>query len=186
MSYFSRLTDIITCNLTEILASESDPEAAIEQIIREMDEGRAGALRSVETATASEERLKNEITEHQGRAEHWNSEAKGHLQSGDEEQARLALVRKREILDVIAGLEQQLQSAGSTRQHLTTTLRALEARMADARRKLKQLQEGATTSSMVDNVDSPSDAVNEAPSTFDARAQEIDDELDALRRELGR
>ena len=42
MSYFSRLTDIVTCNLTEILARETDPLAAVGEIIAEMQEGLAG------------------------------------------------------------------------------------------------------------------------------------------------
>ena len=46
MSYFSTLTDIVTCNLSEILANEADPEAAIEQIIYEIQEGVSGALRA--------------------------------------------------------------------------------------------------------------------------------------------
>ena len=45
MSYFSRLTDIVTCNLTELLAREADPAAALEGIIAEMQEGLAGAKR---------------------------------------------------------------------------------------------------------------------------------------------
>ena len=39
MSYFSRLTDIVTCNLSEILAKESDPATALKRIVAEMEEG---------------------------------------------------------------------------------------------------------------------------------------------------
>ena len=42
MSYFSRLTDIVTCSLSDILANEADPAMAIGQIIREMEERRVG------------------------------------------------------------------------------------------------------------------------------------------------
>ena len=76
MSYFSRLTDIVTCNLSEILANESDPEAALRQIIYEMEEGRAGANRSVNTAVASQQRLSNELQEHSAQVELWMSKAK--------------------------------------------------------------------------------------------------------------
>ena len=47
MSYFSRLTDIVTCNLTEILSSSDDPIAAIAQVISEMEEGLGGCERCV-------------------------------------------------------------------------------------------------------------------------------------------
>ena len=61
MSYFSRLTDIVTCNLTQLLAQAEDPRAAISEIIQEMREGVAGAQRRVSTAVASEERLRLEL-----------------------------------------------------------------------------------------------------------------------------
>ena len=64
MSYFSRLTDIVTCNLTQMLNSATDPRAAIAEIVTEMEEGLAGAQRSVNTANNSAQRLKREIDEH--------------------------------------------------------------------------------------------------------------------------
>ena len=54
MSYFSRLTDIVTCNIGDMLRREDDPKGAIRRIIEEMEEGLGGARRSVATATASE------------------------------------------------------------------------------------------------------------------------------------
>jgi phage shock protein A len=180
MSYFSRLTDIVTCNLSEILAAESDPGQAIKIIIAEMEEGLAGATRSVKTATASGERLKGEIAEQRTQAEYWTKEAKKHLQAGDESQARLAVVRKREVIDVIAGLEQQQKAAGATKDHLSTTLRALEARLAEARRKLAVIESGR--SAAIAN-SATGEAREAAPQYLDD--SEIDAELEALKRELG-
>ncbi|HUG17554.1 MAG TPA: hypothetical protein VMM56_01155, partial [Planctomycetaceae bacterium] len=60
MSYFSRLTDIVTCNLSEILANEEDPKAAIEQIVYEIQEGVVGAERSLKTARNHVEKLELE------------------------------------------------------------------------------------------------------------------------------
>jgi phage shock protein A len=128
MAYFSRLTDIVTCNLTEILSRADDPRRAIEDIIREMDEGLAGAKRSVANATASEQRIHGELEEQRAQAALWASKAKSELRADNEDRARLALVRKQEVEDVIAGLKQQQQAAISTREHLTTALHALEAR----------------------------------------------------------
>ena len=63
MNYFSRLTDIVTCNLNEMLAREADPAAALRKIITEMEAGLAGARRSVATAAANGERLGKEVAE---------------------------------------------------------------------------------------------------------------------------
>jgi phage shock protein A len=90
MSYFSRLTDIVTCNLTALLAEADDPQAALSQIIREMDEGLSGARRSVSAATASEQRLLGEINEHRKQSADWAAEARRHVAAGSDDAASTA------------------------------------------------------------------------------------------------
>lgn len=174
MTYFSRLTDIVTCNLTRLLAEADDPMAALQEIIAEMEAGMTGARRSMQTAQANEDRIRSEVEEHSRQITHWSNRAKEHLVAGAEDQARLALVRKREVEDLIAGLEQQLLAAEQTREHLATTFRALEARLAEARRRQ---QTGTDEEKSSENADqqSPNSVVS----------SEIEDELAALKRELG-
>jgi len=186
MSYFSRLTDIVTCNLSEMLAQESQPQIAIQRIISEMEEGLAGAGRSVATASASVERLQREMEEQRAEMSRWTDRARKKLAEGQEDQARLALSRKQEIEDVLAGLEQQNEAALATRDHLTTMLRALEARLADARRKQQQ-----QPSSTIDEptAASPTAGTGQHGSSNpvdDHRARRIEAELDALKQELGK
>ena len=176
MSYFSRLTDIVTCNLSDLLSKSPDPKAAIEQILREMDEGLSGARRSVATAAANEERMARDIQEHRNMAASWAAKAKEHLVAGREPDARAALVRKREVDDLIAGLEQQHESAVATREHLATMQRAVEARYAEAVRKHATLSGVA-----VAPITSASTMVTPA----DDRMSQVDAELEALKRELG-
>ena len=131
MRHFNRLTDIVTCSLTEILSSAADPQAALQEIIHEMEEGQAGANRSVATAQASVDRIERELQEHRSQIEQWTAKAKQELIAGAEDAARVALVRKTEVEDVVAGLEQQQQAAITTRDHLTTMQRAIDARLAE-------------------------------------------------------
>ena len=179
MNYFSRLTEIVTCNLHEMLAREADPAAALRKIITEMEAGLAGARRSVTTAAGNEERLGKELAELEQQADQLTEEARGCLRAADESAARLALLRKQEVADVAGGLQQQLKAAHATREHLTTTLRALEARLSEARRRQLELETSpkaqvasAKTGSAMTLDDDP-------------RAHEIDSELAALKRELG-
>jgi phage shock protein A len=177
MSYFSRLTDIVTCNISDMLRREDDPKGAIRRIIEEMEEGLGGARRSVATAAASVERLKGEIGEHDRRVEQWVAQAKAELAAGRENAARTALMRKGETEDLIAGLRQQLAAAQATQEHLTTTLRALEARLTEARRTMQEVEVG-TESALAD--------AEPAPAPLDAdRARQVEAELEALRRSLG-
>lgn len=178
MSYFSRLTDIVTCNLSQLLAEAQDPLAAIEVILREMEEGLSGARRSVATATGNEERLYAEIQEHRRQAMDWASKAKEHLLAHSEDEARQCLLRKREMEDLIAGLQQQHNSAVATREHLSTMQRALEARLAEALRKRAVLR-----GEDVRMEAQPAAVATVTPLGFDRHSQ-IDAELEALKREI--
>lgn len=179
MSYFSRLTDIVTCNLTHLLAQAEDPQAAIIEIIEEMREGLAGAQRSVNTAGASEERLRHEIETHRAQVDMWTSKAREYLLAGVEADARQSLLRKREVEDLIAGLAQQHKAATATREHLATMHRALEARLAEALRKQESL--GGPIHEVPSNVPSYLSAPH--PRAED-RHREVDLELEALKQEL--
>lgn len=180
MTFFSRLTDIVTCNLSHLLAQAEDPRAAIAEIILEMREGLSGAQRSVNTASASEERLRQEIDSHRTQVEVWTVKAKEHLIAGVEAEARQSLLRKREVEDLIAGLLQQHRAAIATKDHLATMQRALEARLAEALRRQESLgvpiQEAPSTT--------PS-YLSMPHSVAEDRHREVDAELEALRQELG-
>jgi phage shock protein A len=184
VTFFSRLTDIVTCNLTDLLRGEEAPAEALRQMIAEMEDGLSGARRSVASAAASADRLQAEIQEHRSRVAHWGEAARHQLAAGREDQARAALVRKQELEDVVAGLEQQFQAAVGTREHLSTTLRALEARLHEARRKLRGLDageplEGGELGAVVE-------VAELVPDLDDARARQIEAELAELKRSLGK
>jgi phage shock protein A len=176
------LTDIVTCNLTQLLNQAEDRHMAIAEIISEMEEGLAGAQRSVNTANNSEARLQNEIDEHRRAVITWTNRAKEQLAAGAEADARQCLMRKREIEDLIAGLEQQHKAAISTRQHLATMQRALEARLAEALRKRDELGVAPPSAPSASTGRFPIPA---AVSVGDDRQNQIDAELEALKRELG-
>jgi phage shock protein A len=180
MTYFSRLTDIITCNLTSILERETNAAAALPRIIGEMEEGMQGALRSVKAAGASAERIEKEIADHRTQIGQLAAEARRELAAGREQDARSLLLWKREVEDVVAGLEQQHQAAVNTRDHLTTILRAVESRLSEARRRLADVESGVRAKAGA----GAAPAAARSP-VADARAREVEAELAALKRELG-
>ena len=173
MAYFSRLTDIVTCNLTKLLEEADDPQAALQEIIHEMETGLSGARRSMATAEANEARIQAEVDEHAQQVARWAGQARDEVTAGNEDRARLALIRKREADDLVASLQEELTAARETREHLTRTFRALEARLAEARRR---------EAGVVDADTQEASGVAAAASTDDS----IEDELAALKRELGR
>lgn len=179
MTYFSRLTDIVSCNLSDILASKEDPDQALEEIISEMREGFAGAERAVKNARRQEDRIIAELETYRGELATWLAEAKEALQQGNEESARKALHRKQEMEDVVAGLEQQQQAAAATVKHLTTTFRAVEGRLNEALRKQSQLKGETVAESAPSSAGAPPSQLDEE------RNKHIEDELANLKKELG-
>lgn len=179
MPYFSRLTDIVTCNLTVLLRDSTDPSATLQEIIAEIQEGLAGAERSTKTAVTNVGRLEAELEEQRGQIDSWVNLAKKHLGAGDEDGARQALLRKRELESLIAALEDQLRAAESTRDHLRKTYRALQARLADAQRRLVALETGETVAeALTESVSVVAGGSN------DDVAEAIESELEGLRRQL--
>ncbi|MEM1062913.1 MAG: hypothetical protein AAF532_16300 [Planctomycetota bacterium] len=178
MPYFTRLTDIVTCDVATLFREKG--AAAAEAIVAEIELGLQSARRSVETAEANLRRIDEQITQLRTDAEQFREEAKAAVASGDDQAGRLALLRKRQSDDILAGLEQERTGAVETRDYLRTTTRALEARLADARRQAADLVAGETPTA----TDIPTDAFTpyEEPPTIDAV---IEDELAALKRELG-
>ena len=173
MPYFSRLTEIVTCNLTSLLDGAVDRDAALEEIIREMQEGISGAQRSVRTAGNNVAKVECEISEQLIQTGEWMSKARQALENDREDLARQALSRKKEVENLIAGLEQQLHAAVSTRDHLKTTLHALEARLSDAQRRRTSVP-----------ADAPTMVYSEETILVASHENGVEEELDALRREL--
>lgn len=181
MSYFSRLTDIVTCNLSEILSSADDPSAAIAQVIGEMEEGLSGCERCVHRAERAATDLRKELDEYVAQVGSWMDKAKTALSAGDEPTAREALLRKKEVEDLLAGLEREHRAAEATHDSLKTTLRALEARIAEARRRSNQMETGDDEAEPIADIETS----GIESSIGASRSQLIDDELAELRRELG-
>lgn len=184
MTYFSRLTDIVTCNLTELLAESKNPEATLEEIIHEMRQGIASSQRTVKAAMEQEERLGNEVVEQSKQIDYWAQQARTQLENGNEEEARRSLRRKREIEDLVNGIQREFESAKRTAEERITTLHALEARLADAIRRRAALSgdEDATTDAAAES--DAQHAMEPAPVNAE-RDEEIEAELEALKRELG-
>ena len=81
MPYFSRLTEIVTCNLTALLDGAEDKQATHEEIIQEIQEGITGAQRSVRTAHNNVARIECEISEQLVQTGEWMSKAREALEN---------------------------------------------------------------------------------------------------------
>lgn len=179
MPHFSRLTDIITCSLTEILNAAADPAKTLLEIIEEMNEGLAACRRNVRTSTGNSDRLKREIAEYESQMLVWKDRAKHNLADDNEDAARNALRRKVELEDLIAGLRPELEAADSASQHMLRIQKALEARHAEALRKLEDLT-GKPPEIRLES----ETAVLFSSAATEKRSSAVEAELEALRKEM--
>jgi len=139
MGIFARLSDIVTANVNLLLDKAEDPERMLAQVIREMEDGLAASRRHGAIAIAAERRLGRELDQNHTAAEHYREQARLALTHQREDLARQALGRKLEHDDLAQVLEGQYTSARATGNEVRAALHALEARLAEARRKQRIL-----------------------------------------------
>jgi phage shock protein A len=179
MAHFSRLTDIVTCNLTEILDAAADPVQTLREILVEMDEGIAACRRTVRTSGNNHDRLAGEIHDHETQVSEWLQRAREALAARDESAARDCVARKVELEGLIAALRPEMEAAAGTRRNMLRIQQALEARSADAQRRLAVL---VGTAPAVSEVPPPSMAIPVEQDTL--RQQQIDEQLEQLKQQL--
>jgi phage shock protein A len=139
MGIFARVSDIIAANVNALLDKAEHPEKMIGQIILEMEEGLANARRYAATAIAAERRIGRELEQNRAQVDFWKNKARAALTLKREDLARRMLERKQEHEDLVQSLEGQHAQAVQTSAQVRTSLRALEARLAEARRKRRSL-----------------------------------------------
>ncbi|MFM8333665.1 MAG: PspA/IM30 family protein [Candidatus Methylumidiphilus sp.] len=132
---FKRINDVLSANLNDLIDRVEDPDRMIKQIIREMEENILRARESVVEAIASEKKLQKELEANRQQAADWLGKAEAALRAGHEDLARSALARKKEHDDIVRALEPAWGSANATSDRLKNQLRALEAKLEEARRK---------------------------------------------------
>lgn len=132
---FKRISDVIAANINDLVDRVEDPERMIKQLIREMEENISSAREGVIDAVASEKQLAKELDNQRRQAGEWQNRARLALESGNEALAREALTRKKEHDGIVANLDASWQSARRTGERLKSQLRALEAKLEEARLK---------------------------------------------------
>ena len=180
MPYFSRLTDIVTCSLTEILEESDDPKTTLQEVLEEMAEGLSSARRVAKTSRANRDRLQKDIEAHTRQMHDWLEKAKTSLQNGDESTARECLTRKVEVEDLIDGLKPELEAAESNYQNMTRIQKALEARHSEAQRRMADLT-GEPSEIRLES----ETAVHAVTQSQQEKSCEVEAELEALRKQIG-
>jgi len=139
MGIFKRINDIVSANLNDMVESWEEPEKMLKQAIREMEVSIEDSKRSVAKAMASEKMLGKELLENHRQADEWQRRAEQAVESGNDDLARKALARKQEHEKVAAALVDQHTASQEAVVALRRQLEAMQAKLADAKRRLSTL-----------------------------------------------
>ena len=139
MGIFQRISDIMSANINHLLEKAEDPEKMIRQVINEMYDKIQEARSATAQAIAAEKQLKKELDTNESQLEEWRAKAMQAVEADDDGLARKALARKKEHEHIIAGLSKQWESSEAAADNLKVQLQALQAKLAEAKRKQSAL-----------------------------------------------
>lgn len=139
MGLFKRMSDIISANLNDMAEQYEDPEKMLKQAVREMETSIDEARHNVARSMAGVKVVSRELAENERQVAQWQSRAEAAVASGDDQLARKALTRKQEYEKLVAALVDQRVSAVEASTALRRQLEGMQAKLADARRRLGTL-----------------------------------------------
>ena len=139
MGIFKRIKDIISANINDLLDKFEDPEHMIDQMIKEMEESILELRKQTASAIASSKMTAKKISSAEKELAKWLKNAELAVTEGDDELARKALARKREISSHLEVLKKQLEDEETMIERMKTDLHLVEEKVQEARRKRETL-----------------------------------------------
>ena len=213
MGIFSRFMDIVNSNINSILDKAEDPEKMLRLMIQEMEDTLIELKSSCAGLMADAIRQEKTLAETEKAIQRWQNRAVLAVEKGREDLAREALIEKKKFVEELEAKKDTLLSMTKQADNAKEEIAQLEDKLTDAKRRLKALKEKELEAererqanqrrSM--NLNSKFDAMEEridrqsawnevqkpGKSAEDKFAEleaedEIDRELEALRKELGK
>jgi phage shock protein A len=135
MGIFSRLAQLIKSNLNDLISKSEDPEKMLNQLVLDMNNQLVEAKKQVASAIADEKRLAKQGEQETANATEWERRAMMALRAGNEELAKEALARKKEHDTLAATFQEQWQKQKTSVDQLKRSLRALNDKIEEAKRK---------------------------------------------------
>lgn len=135
MGIFTKLSTLIRSNLNDLIARAENPEKMLNQIIDDMRSQLAKAKQEVAVAIADERKLKAQVESEAKQAQEWEQRAMIAVRQGRDDLARQALARQQEYAERATSLHETWQRQASETERLKDSLRQLNTKIEEARRK---------------------------------------------------
>ncbi len=135
MGLFERLSRLIRSNINDLIARAENPEKMLTTIIEDMRRQLAQAKQEVAVAIADERKLRAQFEEERGQAVEWERRARLAIREGRDDLAKQALMRGQEHAGHARGMEEQWHTHRAETERLKDSLRQLNAKIEEAKRK---------------------------------------------------
>jgi len=135
MSIFQKISTLFRSNINDLIARAENPEKMLNQIIIDMRDQLSKAKREVAGAIADERKLRAQVEDEMKQAADWERRAMLAVQEGRDDLAKQALLRHQEHAQRGAALEQTWQAQAQETEKLKASLKQLNDRIEEAKRK---------------------------------------------------
>jgi phage shock protein A len=135
MGIFARLAQLIKSNLNDLISRSEDPEKMLNQIVIDMNTQLLEAKKQVAASIADEKKLMKQTEQELATAAEWERRAMMAVRAGDDALAKEALARKREHEELAGAFRAQWDKQKKAVEQLKLALRALNAKIEEAKRK---------------------------------------------------
>jgi len=166
MGIFSRISDIISANLNDMIENIEDPEKMLRQAVREMETTIDRARESTARTMAGQKMVKSELQKNRRQAKLWAERAQNAVADANDELARKAISRRQEHEKLIVALEDEIAEADATVQRLRRQLSAMQAKLAEAKRRLTTLSARKRVADLRSKVNKVSETTSHKSNAF--------------------
>ncbi|MFW6084673.1 MAG: PspA/IM30 family protein [Gemmatimonadota bacterium] len=135
MGLFDRLSRLLRSNINDLIAKAENPEKMLVQVIEDMRKQLAQAKQEVAVAIADERKLRMQVEDERKQAKEWERRARLAVREGRDDLAKQALMRGQEHATAAGELEEQWMRHREETERLKDSLRQLNAKIEEAKRK---------------------------------------------------
>jgi phage shock protein A len=131
----NRFVKVTQANANRVLQSLEAPEKIMNQALIDMQNDLVKVRQSYAEITSSQRRLANERDEAEAEADRWYKRAQLAMKTGNDGLAKEALIRKQQQMEVVNKIQLQIDGQAVAADKLYDGLRALEAKIMEAKQR---------------------------------------------------
>lgn len=178
MGVWQRFTTWVKSNINDLIGRAEDPEKMLNQLVADMRSQLARVKQEVAAAIAEEKKLQGQAEKEKQQAEEWERRAMLAVQEGRDDLAKQALMRYNEHLQNAQTLHETWVKAKAETENLKASLRALNDKIEDAKRKKSVLIARAKRAEAQNRIQETMSSIGDASSFegFERMAEKIEDQ----------